>query len=262
MRKITFICTLLLSGLFLLHCNTPAPATTSPTTSTDPHSSYNSLDWDGIYRGVLPCADCPGIQTTIYLNRDLTYLKRTKYLDRPDSAEETKGMFSWNAAGNTITLKGAGDPASYFVGENTLTQLDMKGNKITGNLAGHYILSKSSYAVLERYWKLVELMGKPVLVDSTFIKEPHLIFKDDGNRIVGNGGCNGFSGTFEISPLNRIRISKLVSTQMACRQLPIESQFTKVLLMADNFTISADNLSLNRARMAPLARFKSVYHAK
>nr|WP_315816760.1 copper resistance protein NlpE N-terminal domain-containing protein [Paraflavitalea speifideiaquila] len=202
MKKTTFICTLILLAVILFQCNTPTPATssTTPTTSTDPHSSQNALDWDGIYRGVLPCADCPGIQTTIYLNRDLTYLRRTKYLDRNDSAQESKGNFSWNAAGNTITLLNADGPASYFVGENTLTQLDMSGNKITGNHAAHYILSKSAYAVLNRYWKLVELMGKPVLVDSTFIKEPHLILQDDGSRIVGNGGCNGFSGSFEISP--------------------------------------------------------------
>ncbi len=43
----------------------------------------------------------------------------------------------------------------------------------------------------------------------------------------------------------------MVSTQMACRQLALESSFLKALQMVDNFTISADNLSLNRARMAP-----------
>jgi uncharacterized lipoprotein NlpE involved in copper resistance len=33
-------------------------------------------------------------------------------------------------------------PNRYLVGENTLTQLDMEGNKITGNMADQYVLKK------------------------------------------------------------------------------------------------------------------------
>ncbi len=39
----------------------------------DMHTSQNSLDWAGVYEGVLPCADCPGIQTRLTLSRDETY---------------------------------------------------------------------------------------------------------------------------------------------------------------------------------------------
>ena len=31
------------------------------------HNSRNALDWAGTYEGVLPCADCPGIQTRLSL---------------------------------------------------------------------------------------------------------------------------------------------------------------------------------------------------
>jgi len=40
--------------------------------------------------------------------------------------------------------------------------------------------------------------------------------------------------------------------------MEIESQFLKVLTMADNYNI-VDLVVLNKARMAPLARFKTVY---
>jgi len=47
---------------------------------------------------------------------------------------------------------------------------------------------------------------------------------------------------------------------MAClNNMEIESQFLKVLTMADNYNIVGDLLVLNKARMAPLARFKTVY---
>ena len=36
------------------------------------HNSQNSLDWAGVYQGILPCADCEGFDTVITLNWDET----------------------------------------------------------------------------------------------------------------------------------------------------------------------------------------------
>ncbi len=119
--------------------------------------------------------------------------------------------------------------------------------------------STDSTGLKEKYWKLTEINGKPVKVDSTFMKEPHVIFKEAQNQVNGNGGCNGFGGEYELKALNRIKISKLVSTQMACPALDIENQFTKALTEADNYYVNGDTLILNKARMAPLARFVAVY---
>jgi len=43
--------------------------------------------------------------------------------------------------------------------------------------------------------------------------------------------------------------------------MEIEEELKKVIEMADNYSLSEDGkyLSLNRARMAPLARFEVVY---
>jgi uncharacterized lipoprotein NlpE involved in copper resistance len=108
------------------------------------HTSQNALDWNGMYKGVVPCADCEGIETILILNADNTYLLKTSYLGKPDPATTEKtGSLTWNAEGNTITLGGIENaPSQYFVGENKLIQLDMGGNKITGKLAEKYILTK------------------------------------------------------------------------------------------------------------------------
>jgi hypothetical protein len=37
-----------------------------------------------------------------------------------------------------------------------------------------------------------------------------------------------------------------------------ETEFLKVFEMADNYSLSGTTLSLNKARMAPLARFEAV----
>lgn len=237
----------------------PRPDSVTPATASA-HTSNNSLDWDGIYRGILPCADCPGIKTTIYLNRDLTYVRKSKYMDRPAPEQEEKGQFTWDTDGQTITLDAGGQPAKYAVGENTLTQLDMNGAKITGSLAANYVLSKTNYAILGRRWKLVELNGKPIAMDSSHVKEAFITFDDKEDRVSGNTSCNNFSGQFQTGPLNKIHFSKMISTRMACRNMEIERDFLKMLETADNFTINADELVLNKARMAPLARFKSAFN--
>ena len=51
-------------------------------------------------------------------------------------------LAQWNKEGNTITLEGEDKPNQYFVGENTLTQLDIDGNKIKGEIEEDYILRK------------------------------------------------------------------------------------------------------------------------
>lgn len=125
--------------------NTPDTTAGDTTLVADTvHTSQVSLDWAGMYKGVVPCADCEGIETTVVLNADQTYLLRTAYLGKPDAlASEKTGTFTWNAAGNTVVLSSLENaPNQYFVGENQLIQLDLAGNKITGDLAQKYVLMK------------------------------------------------------------------------------------------------------------------------
>jgi uncharacterized lipoprotein NlpE involved in copper resistance len=122
----------------------------STTTVTDTaaiqnvHTALNSLDWKGLYKGVLPCADCEGIETAIMLNGDNTYLIQTKYLGKGETKPiEKTGSFSWNADGNTVLFSGVENaPNQYFVAENKIIQLDMAGKKIESNLADKYVLAK------------------------------------------------------------------------------------------------------------------------
>ncbi|MDU1889906.1 MAG: copper resistance protein NlpE [Dysgonomonas sp.] len=108
----------------------------------DGHNAKNSLDYKGTYQGKVPTASGEGMIVSITLD-DSTFVKKTEYVGKKNSKFESKGKYTWNAEGNTVTLEGVKDePSKYFVGENTLTQLDMDGNKITGDLADMYILKK------------------------------------------------------------------------------------------------------------------------
>jgi uncharacterized lipoprotein NlpE involved in copper resistance len=110
----------------------------------DSHTSQNSLDWSGTYSGVMPCASCSGIETSLTLYADGTYSLQLTYLgnDEPNTFE-TRGRFSWNEAGNTIILEHEDEPNQFFVGENYLAKLNKDGNRVTGDLPGNYVLHKN-----------------------------------------------------------------------------------------------------------------------
>jgi heat shock protein HslJ len=111
--------------------------------------------------------------------------------------------------------------------------------------------------ILEKKWKLIELRGQPV-ADIINGKMPFIQLLKTDSRYVGTAGCNGIGGTYTLTGNNRIQFSRGMSTMMACEHMEIEQGLVEVLQMADNYSISGNTLSLNKARMAPLARFEAV----
>lgn len=105
------------------------------------HNAQNSLDWQGEYEGITPCADCPGIKTTIALFPDQTFKRTMDYLER-NSKYEDSGKIFWDEHGNLITLQTTTDSTKYKVEENRLVQLDTQGKLITGDIGKHFILNK------------------------------------------------------------------------------------------------------------------------
>lgn len=138
----------LLPAIFLLACQpkTGDSTTTEPdsTQMGNGYTSPNALEWQGIYKGVVPCGDCEGIQTILVLNPNNTYVRQTLYLGKGDGIPiEKTGTFSWGTDGVTMTLAGIENgPSKYRVGENQVIQLDLAGDEITGDLATRYVLAK------------------------------------------------------------------------------------------------------------------------
>jgi heat shock protein HslJ len=256
-----FICGLLLLTVAVaLSCKSSRESATSDTLTrkNDRHNSQNSLDWAGNYRGLLPCADCSGINTVISLHADGTFTSQYKYEGKEDSTYKEEGTFSWANNGAVVILQTGTHKQSYKVLENGLLQLDQLGKPIKGALAGAYKLTKlDPQSIEEKYWKLTQLNGRPI--SFTGNKEPYMILKSADSSVKGFAGCNGFGGHFDLRAGNRIAFSKMISTMMACQDLDLERQFMEVLGKADNYSQHGDTLYLNKARMAPLAQFVAVY---
>lgn len=120
-----------------------AAAADSTSTVPDMHTSENALDWNGTYEGVIPCADCPGIETKLTLKEDKTYELSVLYQDREKQPTLTKGTFSFDESGSIITLNKNGNKTSYKVKEGCLAMLDADGKEIEGGLKANYILNKN-----------------------------------------------------------------------------------------------------------------------
>lgn len=99
------------------------------------------------YAGELPCADCEAIETEISLTTDRKYVLHTIYKGRKakgPGSNEFSEEGTWMLHGtDTIHLQGQKDgPSMYIRTDSSLIQLDMKGQRITGKLAGRYELKK------------------------------------------------------------------------------------------------------------------------
>lgn len=146
MKKLFYVSVMLLA--FTACKNNPEKETVEEVVETqqvpDMHTSQIALDWQGVYKGVLPCADCEGIATEVTLNDDSTYIITRLYLGKDEATFEETGTFQWTEDGNGIVLKEKvkDSPTLFKVGENHLLHLDQDGEKIEGELAEMYVLRK------------------------------------------------------------------------------------------------------------------------
>lgn len=110
-----------------------APAT-QPTTSTTPTEQATTPAYVGTYNGALPCADCSGIDTTVELKADGTYVLTEKYTHKDQEKIDVKqGKATFDAATSTITLE-TNDPlttAKFVVEGDVISKLDADGKKAT-----------------------------------------------------------------------------------------------------------------------------------
>ncbi len=110
------------------------------TEQTQAPAETAALQVQGVYEGVLPAADCPGIQTTLTLYTNGTFQLNEVYLER-DTAFTQTGSFTM--ADTLLTLLPQEDSPRYLrLGAGTATFLNADGQPYSGELADHYVLKQ------------------------------------------------------------------------------------------------------------------------
>src|SRR5690606_36205930 len=116
---------------------------------------------------------------------------------------------------------------------------------------------ETTNSIVDKKWKLIELRGNPI-AETVNGKVPFIQLQHLDTRYSASAGCNGLGGIYTLSDNGRIKFTQGMSTMMACENMEVETEFKKVLELVDNYTANGNVLSLNKGRMAPLARFQEV----
>lgn len=99
------------------------------------------LDFGGTYKGTIPAADCPGIDVTLSIGRNMDFHMMYDYLER-DSRFESAGKIVLD--GDCLVTVGDGaDSTFYRIEKDALRMLDRDRQVITGDLADMYVLRRA-----------------------------------------------------------------------------------------------------------------------
>lgn len=212
------------------------------------HSSRLSLDWPGHYIGLIPCADCPGIEMRLTLNADFSYQLQTRYHDRSEQVFEQRGVFVWQADGMRIRLlDGINDGLQFWVGEHSLWQLDRQGQKIDGVLSDQYRLFMQAdnpdlmARLASMHWRVQawgERFAQAPLVG------PWLGFDAQAGRVYGHTGCNRFSGSLWLRADGYVAVDEVAVTRMACLHVQPELAWLQALRLVNRLQLSEQQLLL------------------
>ncbi|MCV2353344.1 copper resistance protein NlpE N-terminal domain-containing protein [Paucibacter sp. B2R-40] len=189
------------------------------------HSSRNALDWAGTYAGTLPCANCPGVQTRLRLNRDESFELSVQYLDRDPAPKVSRGRFTWSPNGNAITLDEQGSGRQLLVGEGRVALLPAGAAATWPQDAQRQLMRLSPLAAAElprtleaHRWTLVwatDAQGQPIAgLPAVTPREIHFSFS--AGRFNIEGGCNRMMSGYQIDAEGKLSFSRMASTMMAC----------------------------------------------
>jgi putative lipoprotein len=131
-----------------------------------------------------------------------------------------------------------------------------KGNEVE-LLLRRAVASRAATESLENtYWKLIHLGDAPVTVGSRQ-SEPHLIINSAARRVSGSGGCNRFTGSFELNG-DQLTLRRMVATLMACAEgMVTEKAFLQALGRVSRWRIAGQQLELLDASGNGVARFEA-----
>jgi copper homeostasis protein (lipoprotein) len=128
-------------------CSSPSPKDPVPaadTTAMDMVTPEMPTTWAGYYTDTLPCADCAGILTDLWVRSDSTFILQERYLGRDTIPVGTIGQ--WHVVQGLITIGYTGDKPYFYryvkeglllvdeMGEAAETKLDYSLDKLADEI--------------------------------------------------------------------------------------------------------------------------------
>lgn len=106
-------------------------------------SVRTSVNWEGKYKGFMPCDNCGDLKTTLELFPDNTYELQTTSSDGSGLTDVEQGSFIWNENGSRIRFNN--DQNTVFeVQKDQILLINSDGSPIVTNTNKSYILEKTT----------------------------------------------------------------------------------------------------------------------
>ncbi|TPG60677.1 envelope stress response activation lipoprotein NlpE [Ewingella americana] len=132
MKKIIITAVLALGALSLFGCHTSAMNREAPLQAMQQSFS-----------GVVPCADCSGIEMSLFLQQDGTYVLQESYLGAKDGDLMFASYGSWARTADKLVLTDSKGEKRYFHPEgDNLAMLDSTGSPIVSQF--NYVLKPTA----------------------------------------------------------------------------------------------------------------------
>lgn len=178
-------------------------------------------------------------------------------LKAPNKIKFSQGMSTMMACENMEVEQGLSRifplVSTYKISNDTLSFLDAK----KGIKAQFKLKKEDKSSQLEGKWELDYIGLTNQNLEQLFqAKKPTLEFNTKEGTLVGNGGCNNYSGTFQ-NDGHKLKFGAIASTKMACPSMQGESIYFKNLAKISSFSVNDDQLTLITDDIAIL-RFKIV----
>ncbi len=139
--KCKFILAVSFLALALVSCGNSQKQAETQVAATGQQTAV--ADYCGTYQGVLPCADCEGIKTTLVIRNDCTYDLKSEYLGKDEGVFETSGVYNMKQSDLIeLVTPSSGAKTYYKISKNTLLRTDSIGQNYLGDTAEYYKLTK------------------------------------------------------------------------------------------------------------------------
>lgn len=231
-------------------------ASSSPPEEAPSASALAAVRPPATFRGTLPCADCPGIRTTLELRADGAASLSRMYIEGEPDRDPVfveKGRWTLDDQGHLVLTPTDGAPTLFAFAQDDLTALDGSGQPLPSSLP----------RVLQRVpdGDMGELAGTSWrFVDPARVADgprlPTLSFAVDA-RLSGSDGCNLLMGTWSVAD-GHLELGSMATTRMACPG-PVDATAQAIhaaLEAAAGYTIEGSELHLLDTGSAVVARLR------
>lgn len=213
------------------------------------------IDWQAKYFGSTPSEPKDGIEKKLKIIKGENFSPKTLHVRNTKKTKKRIRKSKWHSDKIVLqNIKIDAQTTIFKAEENQIKQLDFNRNEIKDEISSAFILKKMEDLEVENIrWKLIELNGNPIKENAA---SHYLIFHSIDGNLEAKAGCNEILCKYEIKKGSKLILKTGISTQMGCPEGNIETEFKKALFSANNISINNKTLSLNKDKMAPLARFE------